>query len=301
MKTILILLLLTPILCEDLITQEGVDKIKAAGATWELDDPETTVFKNISIEEFASRLQSSWPDDSDLPELEIDFGQEDPNNSSRLLQSVRLPTNFDGRKEWGKCIHPGGDQKKCSGCWAFGVTNHLSDRFCIKGWDVVLSVQDLLECAPGNKCCEGGSAEKAYKHIMQTGVVDAGCKPFDTKCGECRPRSCARYRCVKNSAWVSKDAQKVKWEIYMNGPVTAIYNVYDDFAYYRGGIYRRTSQKKIGTHSVTLVGWGVSQGMEYWICKNSWGDKWGLNGFFMIKSGDAEINDYMTSCKPLIE
>jgi len=305
MRTNLILLLIIGIWCEDLVTKEGADKIRAAGATWEIDDPDASIFKGVSMEEFATRLQSSWPENSTLPELEIEFGQEDENstegsNSTRLLQSIKLPINFDGRKEWGKCIHSGGDQKKCSGCWAFGVINHLSDRFCIKGWDVKLSVQDLLECTPGNKCCEGGSAEYAYKYIMSVGVVDEICKPFDAKCKECRPKSCARYKCAKNSAWVTSNPQKVKMEIYTNGPVTAIYNVYEDFVYYRGGIYQRTYGKKIGAHSVTLVGWGYANGMEYWICKNSWGDKWGLNGFFYIKSGEVEINTYITSCKPTL-
>lgn len=313
MKASLILLLVAATWCEDLITQEGADKIKAAGATWEVEDPDSSVFKGISIEEFASRLQAAWPENSTLPELQLDDAEADTGNSSRLLQAnqggfgnrggqgVQVPLNFDGRKEWGKCIHSGGDQKKCSGCWAFGVVNHLSDRFCVKGWDVKLSVQDLLECSPGNKCCKGGSAENAYKYVMQTGLVDDACKPFDAQCNECRPRSCHRYKCVRDSAWVTSDANKAKREIYVNGPITAIYNVYEDFAYYKGGIYQKTSSKKIGSHSVTLVGWGVHNGMEYWICKNSWGDKWGLKGFFYIKMGDAEINSYMTSCKPLVQ
>lgn len=311
MKVVLILFLFALVWCEDLITQEGADRIRAAGATWEIEDPDQSIFKGISVEDFASTLESSWPLETTLPELE--FAQNETFNGSdgdsRLLQmgmgmnmGYRLPREFDGRKEWGKCIHSGGNQKKCNGCWAFGVANHLSDRFCIKGWDVELSPQDLLECTPGNKCCKGGSAENAYKYVMKTGIVDQGCKPFDSKCNECRPRSCTRYRCVPNSAWVTQDTMKAKREIYENGPITAIFDVYDDFAYYKGGVYYKTSTKKIGIHSAVLVGWGVDKRRnEYWICKNSWGDHWGDHGFFKIKVGDSGINSYITSCKPLID
>lgn len=290
--------------CKDLITKEGADRIRAAGATWEVVDPDESVFKGVSVEEFTSMIQPSWSTENNLPELQ--YPEEINGNfsqRSRLLQFMgfKLPKNFDGRKEWGKCIHSGGNQKKCSGCWAFGVANHLSDRFCINGWDVELSVQDLMECAVGNRCCNGGNAGNAYNYVMRVGLVDKGCKPFDAKCNGCRPRFCRRYRCVMNSAWVTTSTLKAKYEIYVNGPITAVYDVYDDFTYYKSGVYFRTTDKKIGVHSVTLVGWGADDKYEYWICKNSWGDHWGDHGFFKIKIGDSAINSYMTSCKPLIE
>lgn len=343
MRPILILLLVSICFCQYLVNKEGAEQIKSAGATWEVVDPEKSVFKNVSRDEFASGLQTDWLDGPELPQLgegETESISEDskgrklqgipgrpgtprrqvmpgrPGNQGNQLvpgrpggmqgrpgrmQGLNLPESFDGRKEWGKCIHSGKNQGKCSGCWAFGIANLLSDRFCINGQDILLSVQDLLECTPGNKCCNGGNAKNAYDYIMNTGLIEEDCKPFDSKCNECRPSKCKRYKCVKNSAWVTTDTTRAKWEIMENGPITAIYDVYDDFAYYDGGVYYRTTDKKIGIHSVTLVGWGKENGMEYWICKNSWGDYWGEQGFFKIKIGDSGINNYMTGCLPLIE
>lgn len=38
-------------------------------------------------------------------------------------------------------------------------------------------------------------------------------------------------------------------------------------------------------HVVTIVGWGQTTGetpMKYWIVRNSWGTKWGENGYFRL-------------------
>ncbi len=307
MYLLLIALLFASCWCEDVVTQEGADKIKASGVKWEVVDPAKSVFKGVSKEAFTRRLQPKWPA-LNLPLLGEANGQNGSNNNSnngsnpRLMQQADpLPQSFDGRKAWGKCIHYGRDQLDCRGCWAFGVANHLSDRFCIMGRDVFLSVQDLLECASGNKCCDGGSAENAYKHIISIGLVDEQCKPYDAKCNECRPSSCRHYKCEPGSAWMTADISRAKYEILEYGPITAIMDVYDDFAYYKSGVYYHSTETKSGVHSVTLLGWGVQNGMEYWICKNSWGDEWGDKSFFNIRMDDSGISTYMTSCKPLIE
>ena len=45
------------------------------------------------------------------------------------------------------------------------------------------------------------------------------------------------------------------------------------------------------TLDIVLVGWGVSQsGIPYWIGKNSFGTRWGLDGFFLIERGTNTLN-----------
>jgi len=58
--------------------------------------------------------------------------------------------------------------------------------------------------------------------------------------------------------------------------------VYSDFMNYKGGIYHYTSGVMQGGHAVKIVGWGIEHGIDYWICANSWGSKWGENGYFRI-------------------
>lgn len=246
-----------------------------------------------------------WEEDDiweyeDLDTYTYDNNTNNGTNITEEFDSKGLPKNFDGRKIWGKCIHSGRDQRECNGCWAFGITNHMSDRFCIWGKDVVLSAQDLLECAPNNTCCTGGSASYGYNYLIEVGIVAENCKEFTEECGQCRNSSCPKYKCQKGSLFWADNIDEAKKEIYNNGPIEAVFDVYDDLAYYARGVYYKTSEKLLGIHAVTVLGWGVEDGKDYWLCKNSWGDTWGAESFFKIKMGDCGINDALTTCKPLV-
>jgi hypothetical protein len=95
-------------------------------------------------------------------------------------------------------------------------------------------------------------------------------------------------------------------EIYKHGPIPINYLVYPDFHYYKEGVYKHHDKKKTQfniktakkgvkhweatTHAVVVVGWGEdpTNGDRYWICKNSWGNRWGMGGYFNIRRGVDE-------------
>lgn len=73
-----------------------------------------------------------------------------------------------------------------------------------------------------------------------------------------------------------------------NGPVEVLFFVYEDFRAYKGGVYKHTTGDLGGGHAVKMLGWGVENGEPYWLCANSWGTKFGMDGFFKILRGVNE-------------
>jgi hypothetical protein len=106
----------------------------------------------------------------------------------------------------------------------------------------------------------------------------------------------ARYFRTRGHYVVPNNIEQIKTEIYKFGPVVAGFVVYDDFINNYDGlsIYMGPSKesKPSGGHAVRIVGWGEElvngQNVPYWIIANSWGEVWGLGGFFKMRMNITE-------------
>eukprot|EP00826_Nyctotherus_ovalis_P012669 TRINITY_DN1336_c0_g1_i11.p1 TRINITY_DN1336_c0_g1~~TRINITY_DN1336_c0_g1_i11.p1 ORF type:complete len:219 (-),score=45.82 TRINITY_DN1336_c0_g1_i11:74-730(-) len=179
--------------CEKLINPRFAKELQRI-ATWEVADPRENVFKDMKKEQFKRMLMTSIPQEqSKLRNSTRDTPVED--RAARGYDSV-LPRQFSWLREMPECIHSGRDQgSDCGSCWAFAIANHLSDRFCIWGRDVILSVQNLLECDKRNMCCSGGNDANAYEFLTETGIVEERCRPYPCtlSCYHCFPCTCLLY------------------------------------------------------------------------------------------------------------
>ena len=130
---------------------------------------------------------------------------------------------------------------------------------------------------------------------MDDGTPLESCMPYqawDVPCSRtCPDWQSEAYR-INGWNWVADDVASIEASLQY-GPVVGAMDVYDDFFSYSGGIYRHTYGKLAGGHCIAIVGYDSTQG--YWICKNSWGDWWGEDGFFRIAFGECSINKYVAA------
>jgi len=227
--------------------------------------------------------------------------------------AATIPTSFDSRTQWPGCIGAIRNQARCGSCWAFGAAESASDRTCIQSSgsvNVTLAPLDLVECDNTDDGCEGGEPLTALQYWVSSGLVTEQCMPYNDSIPTCPPqdqpclnfvntppcnRSCANGAdwksdkvYGKNAYAVSSKVAAIQTEMMTNGPVEVAFNVYEDFLSYKSGVYQHTSGAYVGGHAVKMIGWGVLNGEDYWLCSNSWTTYWGDDGFFLILRGVNE-------------
>ena len=208
-----------------------------------------------------------------------------------------LPESFDSRQQWN--LIPIRDQASCGSCWAFSTSTSFADRRSVAGYALeTLSPADLVLCDEYDQGCNGGEFETSMSWISQTGVALDSCIGYNEtlQAGndtglEC-PATCddgtdiTRY---KSFAWKHLlTVSQMQESIYKYGPISSGFYVYDDFYDYSTGVYIYYYGDYLGGHAIVVLGWGTEDGVDYWICQNSWGEDWGESGYFRIRRGTDE-------------
>jgi len=188
----------------------------------------------------------------------------------------------------------------------------ISDRECVTNKiNVPISAEDMNSCS-GAGDCDGGYPSFAMYYWAETGVVSEECRPYSLPgCDHHIPNStnpcpsqeyptpdCVQ-RCVNGADWnqdkhkatkvytVSGEANMMT-ELSTNGPCEGAFTVYDDFLSYTSGIYHHVTGSYDGGHAIKVLGYGIEDGIKYWLCANSWNEHWGEGGYFRIMRGNNE-------------
>ncbi|KAL0221318.1 hypothetical protein RCL1_001172 [Eukaryota sp. TZLM3-RCL] len=252
-------------------------------------------FADMSAEERRALLGTRFTF-LDLPEIASENG-------------IGLPDNYNIKDKTPNCAaHVPRDQGRCGSCWAFGASQPLAQRYCAAGHNVVLSPQYIVSCDKSNMACNGGWLDKVWNFLKKTGTPVDSCMPYTSGSAgvvpacptKCTDGSEIKHYKSADAYRVSSSESAIMNEIYNYGAAEVAFNVYGDFFNYRSGIYHHVSGSLQGGHAVTLTGWGVENGVKYWICQNSWGSSWGESGFFRIRRGSNEcgIESMVTAGKP---
>jgi len=199
--------------------------------------------------------------------------------------------DYEGQ-DW---MSPVRNQGGCNSCYAFAAVGAIEGAFNIEledpDLDLDLSEQSIV-CALG---CDGSGAQDALGLIEAEGVPDEECYRYLGVDGNCEDKcSDWRARVVRLHAWAlvepSFDPIRTMKELIIRSPVVRSITIRTDFYTYTEGVYQPVSGDWLGGHDVDVVGWDDSH--NSWICKNSWGTDWGMDGYFEIDRDEYSRGDW---------
>ncbi len=185
-------------------------------------------------------------------------------------------------------------QGECACCWNMAACAVMESAFLIatgdgSGRDFDLSEQHVLSClddfgAPGG--CGSGSPYNVFRFAAGWGMLEETCMPYQgdptIPCGqECSGADIGTYFFGEQGEVTVQgvDVDLIRDALHNIGPLTATMSVHETFRAYGEGIYVASGESVSG-HLVTIIGYDAPG--EYWIAKNSWGEDWGMDGFFYI-------------------
>lgn len=229
---------------------------------------------------------------------------------NHVLTSDVLPETKDWREAG--IVSPVKNQGSCGSCWTFSTTGALEAAYTQHtGLGISLSEQQLVDCAGdfNNFGCNGGLPSQAFEYIKYNGGLDTeesypylGIESAD---GLCHFNEATVGVKVASSINITEGSEvELKHAVGLVRPVSVAFEVIDGFQQYTEGVF---TSDHCGTgpmdvnHAVLAVGYGVENGIPYWLIKNSWGEEWGIDGYFKMEMGKNMCGVATCSSYPVVE
>ena len=196
-------------------------------------------------------------------------------------------------------------QKQCNGGNPADLLKEIENKGIMSKHCV-----DYSWCALNKKC--NGKSEEHFDNgqtvsdlIPPCGCYDSDAKHLVYKIHDARVLHIGATGVTENNVHTA-----IKKHIFKYGPVLGLYVVFKNFlsAEFIDGVYLERYHKNkdgvvtwrdndekdfAGGHAVCIIGWGVQKNLvfnekgekadiPYWICRNSWSEKWNKDGYFKI-------------------
>jgi C1A family cysteine protease len=213
------------------------------------------------------------------------------NETREKVYAAAPRVSISGAVDWRSqgAVTPVKNQGQCGSCWSFSTTGNLEGQhFKATGQLVSLSEQHLVSCSKQNSACQGGLMDYAFDFVSQAGgIALESAYPYVSGSGYVPQCNAAKAQATVHFSGGHVDIarnenQMMAW-VQANGPLSIAVDATSGWQTYNGGVKTSCGLQQLD-HGVLIVGFGTD-GVDYWIVKNSWGASWGESGYVRLQRG----------------
>lgn len=192
------------------------------------------------------------------------------------------------------------DQGACGSCTAFAVNGIWECVLRLEAENVDLlidlSEQHLFGCS-GGTCSRGNSMEAPLDRALIGVALEEDC-PYRTEDVPCGTFVSSDWwkRGKRLGRWEALESKEVIIETLQKVPLVGAMPVYTSFFNYVSGVYQHLPSDQLeGYHAIGVLYYDLVEITEYdetldaFLCRNSWGENWGMQGYFWIKSDELML------------
>jgi len=245
-------------------------------------------FSHLSFDEF-KKLYLGY-----LPQREVTFDQPEASQITRVLSSVTYsPIDWVAAG----AVTSVKDQGQCGSCFTFSATGAIEGAYEIATGNLVdLSMQEVVDCDKKDNACQGGDMRNVFDWVKsQGGLCKLADYPYESgdskEAGQCASTSCEPVDGTAPSSWKQVTATKSGfYSALKKQPLAVAVAASKQWQFYKSGVLPAGDCDPQLNHGILAVGYDEDEttGEGYWIVKNSWSSKWGMNGYIHLSADNEE-------------
>lgn len=224
------------------------------------------------------------------------------NNYHGYLPRPDLPNEVFADLRNTNCITPVRRQGQCGSCYIHATLALYEFAYCLQtGQRIELSEQYVIDCGQriGMKGCGGGHELEVSDFIDDYGFETLDKYPsrlHEANCEYDEHRSPYEMGSLRVSAPELQliDIGEVERQIKKGMPVIGTVITNPNFRFYGGGVdsMEGCNSRRVGLHAMLIVGSGREDGNEYWLFKNSYGLRWGEQGYYRLRKDSGCLYNF---------
>lgn len=267
--------------------------------------PTLNLFSGLLIDQLKSL--AGYAPAEDMLTLEERENIAHEQHESFKKQKIDIPKEYPSKFSWmdvggENYMTPVKNQGFCSSCVAFGPLAALETILRIKKKNIPnLSEAQLFFTSPGfskeegqgkHNCKTGWQVDPSLSFLQTTGVISEEAYPYNLDNKFIKLPNGWEKNTTKITGYTTiKSTEEMKGWLSVKGPLISAMVIKADFIFYGKGIYSHVLGPSIGGHCVCVIGY--NDDYNAWLCKNSWSENWGEEGYFWIEYGQCGIDAQM--------